>query len=313
MPCGMPARFISRVLMPAYYGRSLRRHIRCQVHAPGLISFCLRLCSFACRCVSCLFVCLLVAPVRITSLVLFTVCCRPVPVEFVIKPCKHIASPEALWVPCGEREGGQEGGGAGGRGGRREGGQEGGGAGGRGGQEGEGGRRERGQEGEGGRREGGQEGGGAGGRGGRREGGQEGGGAGGRGGRREGGQEGGGAGGRGGRREGGQEGGGGGGGGTERLGVLCVVWANSVGFRGVAAIIGSFVPTECSGRRGMWGIFGKPSKRAILNTPGLRAVLPICLRFSSFLDSACVAFCLFLSTGSHVRIQIHATCCCIPV
>ena len=32
---------------------------------------------------------------------------------------------------------------------------------------------------------------------------------------------------------------------------------------------------------GMWGIFGKPSKRAIWNTLGLHAVPPICLRFSS--------------------------------
>ena len=44
----------------------------------------------------------------------------------------------------------------------------------------------------------------------------------------------------------------------------------------------------------MWGIFGKPLKRAIRNTPGLLAVLTVCLRFSSVLDDACVAFCLFL-------------------
>ena len=32
-----------------------------------------------------------------------------------------------------------------------------------------------------------------------------------------------------------------------------------------------------------------------------------------FSDVACVAFCLFLLTGScHVCIQIHTTCCCIP-
>ena len=30
----------------------------------------------------------------------------------------------------------------------------------------------------------------------------------------------------------------------------------------------------------MWGIFGKPLKRAIRNTPGLHAVLTTCLRFS---------------------------------
>ena len=63
----------------------------------------------------------------------------------------------------------------------------------------------------------------------------------------------------------------------------------------------------------MWGIFGKPLKRAIRNTLGLHAVLTVCLIFLSFLDAACVACCLFLSTGSHhVCIQIHATCCCVP-
>ena len=49
----------------------------------------------------------------------------------------------------------------------------------------------------------------------------------------------------------------------------------------------------------MWGIFRKPLKRAIWNTPGLHAVLTTCLRFSSILDGACVACCLFLSTGSY--------------
>ena len=38
------------------------------------------------------------------------------------------------------------------------------------------------------------------------------------------------------------------------------------GFSGVSAIVASFVPTECSGGGGMWGIFGKPLKRAIRNT-----------------------------------------------
>ena len=55
------------------------------------------------------------------------------------------------------------------------------------------------------------------------------------------------------------------------------------------------------------GIFGKPLKGAICNTPGLHAGLTTCLRFSSDLDDACVVCCLFLSTGScHVFIQIHA-------
>ena len=58
----------------------------------------------------------------------------------------------------------------------------------------------------------------------------------------------------------------------------------------------------------MWGIFGKPLKRAIWNTLGLHAVLTTCLRFSSVFNDACVACCLYLSTGSHhVRIQIHST------
>ena len=43
----------------------------------------------------------------------------------------------------------------------------------------------------------------------------------------------------------------------------------------------------------MWGIFGKPLKRAIWNTLGLHAGLTTCLRFSSLFDSACVACCLF--------------------
>ena len=83
-------------------------------------------------------------------------------------------------------------------------------------------------------------------------------------------------------------------------------------FLGVGAIVASFVPAECpagGGGGGMWGIFRKPLKRAIWNTPGLHAVLTTCLRFLSFLDGACVACCLFLSTGSHhVRIQIHVHC-----
>ena len=45
----------------------------------------------------------------------------------------------------------------------------------------------------------------------------------------------------------------------------------------------------------MWGIFGKPLKRAIWNTLGLHAVLTVCLRFLSFLDGTCVACCLFFN------------------
>ena len=79
-------------------------------------------------------------------------------------------------------------------------------------------------------------------------------------------------------------------------------------------MVASFVPAECPKRAGgMWGIFGKPLKMAISNTLGLHVVLTVCLRFLSVLDGACVACCLYLSTGSHhVRIQIHTTCCCFP-
>ena len=57
----------------------------------------------------------------------------------------------------------------------------------------------------------------------------------------------------------------------------------------------------------------KALEKASLEHPGLHAVLMICLRFSSSLDSACVACCPFLSTGSHhARMQIHAMRCCIP-
>ena len=63
----------------------------------------------------------------------------------------------------------------------------------------------------------------------------------------------------------------------------------------------------------MWGIFGKPLRRAMWNTVGLHAVLMTCLRFLSVLDDVCVACCLFLSLGSyHVRTQIHSVGCCFP-
>ena len=47
-------------------------------------------------------------------------------------------------------------------------------------------------------------------------------------------------------------------------------------FSGVGAFVVSFVPAECPVGGGMWGIFGKPLKRAIRNTPGLHAVLTTC-------------------------------------
>ena len=49
----------------------------------------------------------------------------------------------------------------------------------------------------------------------------------------------------------------------------------------------------------MWGIFGKPLRRANWITLGLHVVLTVCSRFSSVLDRACVACCLCLSTGIH--------------
>ena len=56
----------------------------------------------------------------------------------------------------------------------------------------------------------------------------------------------------------------------------------------------------------MWGIFGKPLKRAIWKPLGLHAVLTKCLRLLSVFDGACVACCLFfnrqlpcLHTNSH--------------
>ena len=58
---------------------------------------------------------------------------------------------------------------------------------------------------------------------------------------------------------------------------------------------------------GYVGYMCKAFEKGYLEHPGLHAILAICLRFSS------VACCLFLSTSSHhVRIQIHATRCCIP-
>ena len=91
-------------------------------------------------------------------------------------------------------------------------------------------------------------------------------------------------------------------------------YANFVGFRGSVPLLPHLRPLSVPQvGRGMWGILGKPLKRAIWNTPGLHAVLTTCLRFLSVSDGACVACCLFFSTGScHVFIQIHATGCCFP-
>ena len=84
-------------------------------------------------------------------------------------------------------------------------------------------------------------------------------------------------------------------------------------FSGVGSIVASFVSTECPKGRGMWGIFGKPLKKAIWNTPGLHPVLTTCVRFLSVSDDVCAACCPLLLTGTHhVCLQIHATCCCLP-
>ena len=78
-------------------------------------------------------------------------------------------------------------------------------------------------------------------------------------------------------------------------------------FSGVGVFVASFVPAECPKGGDMWGVFGKPLKRAIWNTLGLHAVMTTCLRILSILDGVSAACCLFLSTGSyHVCIQIHA-------
>ena len=91
------------------------------------------------------------------------------------------------------------------------------------------------------------------------------------------------------------------------------MWGIFGGFSVVVVIVALFVPDVCPVGGGMWGIFGKPLKRAIWNTLGLHAVLTTCLRFSSVSDRACVACCLFFSSGSyHVRIQILSMGCCLP-
>ena len=85
------------------------------------------------------------------------------------------------------------------------------------------------------------------------------------------------------------------------------------GFSGVGAIVASFLPTECSGGMGMWGIFGKPLKRAIWNTPGLHAVQTICLRFSSFFGQClCCLLPLFVNRQPPCLHTNSGTPCCIP-
>ena len=70
-------------------------------------------------------------------------------------------------------------------------------------------------------------------------------------------------------------------------------------FQGLVPLSPHLCPLSVPKGGGMWGRFGKPLKRAIWNTLGLRAVLTTCLRFSSLLDDARVACCLLLSTGRY--------------
>ena len=65
------------------------------------------------------------------------------------------------------------------------------------------------------------------------------------------------------------------------------------GFSVVVVIVAVFLPTVCPVGGCIWGIFGKPLKRATWNTLGLHAVLTVFLRFLSVSDTACVVCCLF--------------------
>ena len=69
---------------------------------------------------------------------------------------------------------------------------------------------------------------------------------------------------------------------------------------------------HCVSRCGEYvGDIRKALGKGNLQHLGLHAVLTICLRFSSILDTARVACCLFLSTDSYrVCTQIYTSCCC---
>ena len=87
---------------------------------------------------------------------------------------------------------------------------------------------------------------------------------------------------------------------------------NAVGFRGLVPLLPHLCPLSILGV-GYVGYIRKALEKGFQNTPGLHAVLTICLRFPSVLDGSCVACCLLLSTGSyHFFIQIHARRCCTP-
>ena len=88
--------------------------------------------------------------------------------------------------------------------------------------------------------------------------------------------------------------------------------ANSVGFQWSSALWRYLCPM-CVPLGGYVGYIRKALEKGYLEHLGLHAVLTTFLRFLSVLDRACVACCLFLSTGSdHVCIQIHSTGCCFP-
>ena len=89
-------------------------------------------------------------------------------------------------------------------------------------------------------------------------------------------------------------------------------YARTERFQGLVPLLPHLCPVSVPrGGGGGVGYIRKAREKGYFGHLGLHAVLMICLRFSSFLDSACVACCLFLSTGSY-RIQINATCCCFP-
>ena len=58
----------------------------------------------------------------------------------------------------------------------------------------------------------------------------------------------------------------------------------------------------------MWGIFGKPVKGAIWNTPGLLAGLTTCLRFSSIFEMLVLfaaSFCSLAAAMSSYKFTPH--------
>ena len=102
----------------------------------------------------------------------------------------------------------------------------------------------------------------------------------------------------------------GGGGGSQHISRGRRVWRQLGGFSLGVVILALFVPAVCPVGGGMWGILGRPLKRAIWNTPGLHVVLTVCLRFSSVFDGVCVllaaSFCHQAATMSLYKFTPHA-------